>query len=267
MPAARREIAVGERGEGRQRRAPHTLGHGRELRVDVDRGPHARGAGNERVAHALDHPSRVAVEHSQVGHGPDDTDQARRPHIRLPDILAGTRAKESTGVVRGSMDVRASRDRRGHRLGRAQPAREAQRDEPDPERGDGRGAARARCRRQRRRARADGRRRRLVGRHGSEGVLPRGRRRARARAAPGAPRRGLLAVAPAAHLCEADHRDGQRLVLRRRLHAARRLRPGHRRRRGDLRPVRDQLGHPAGQRRQQGALGHRRLARRVCSTS
>ena len=72
----------------------------------------------------------------------------------------------------------------------------------------------------------------------------------------------LLAVAAAAHLCEADDRDGQRLVLRRRLHASRRLRPRDRGGRGDVRPVRDQLGHPARERRQQGSRRHRRLAGR-----
>ena len=46
-------------------------------------------------------------------------------------------------------------------------------------------------------------------------------------------------------LPEADDRDGQRLVLRRRLHAALRLRSRRRSGRGDLRPLRDQLGHPA----------------------
>ena len=97
--------------------------------------------------------------------------------------------------------------------------------------------------------------------HGPEGVLPRGRRRPRARPAAGAPRRGAVAVAAAAHLRQADDRDGQRLVLRRRLHASRRLRPRDRRRRGDLRAVRDQLGHSARQRRQQGARRHGRLAR------
>ena len=61
-----------------------------------------------------------------------------------------------------------------------------------------------------------GRRRGVLGRHGPEGVLPRGRRRPRARADQGSPRRGSLAVAAPAHLLEADDRDGERLVLRRR---------------------------------------------------
>ena len=125
----------------------------------------------------------------------------------------------------------------------------------------------ARCRRQLRRARAHRRGRRVVGRDGPQGVLPRGRRRARARAAQGAPRRRVLAVAAAAHLREADDRDGQRLVLRRRLHPAGRVRPRDRRRRGDLRPVRDQLGHPARQRRQQGARRTRSARARGCCTS
>ena len=86
---------------------------------------------------------------------------------------------------------------------------------------------------------------------------------ARARPAEGAARRGAVAVAAAAHLREADDRDGQRLVLRRRVHAARRLRPRDRRRRGDVRPLRDQLGHPARERGQQGARRHGRVAGRA----
>ena len=61
-----------------------------------------------------------------------------------------------------------------------------------------------------------------------------------------------LAVEIAAHVCEADHRDGQRLVLWRRLFAARRVRPRHRGRRSRVRSFRDQLGHSAGQSGQQG---------------
>jgi len=53
-----------------------------------------------------------------------------------------------------------------------------------------------------------------------------------------------LADPDAALLREADDRDGQRLVLRRRVHPARGVRPRGRRRRGDLRRVGDQLGDP-----------------------
>ena len=60
-------------------------------------------------------------------------------------------------------------------------------------------------------------------------------------------------------LRQADDRDGQRLVLRRRVHAARRVRSRDRRRRGELRPLGGQLGHPAGRRRQQGARRDGRL--------
>ena len=49
--------------------------------------------------------------------------------------------------------------------------------------------------------------------------------------------RELWLVAAAALVSEADHRDGQRLVLRRRLRPAVRLRPGLRRRGGAVRPV------------------------------
>ena len=52
------------------------LADGRELRLDVDRGPHARRAGYEHIAHALDHLSGGVVKHFQVGHGADDTDPA-----------------------------------------------------------------------------------------------------------------------------------------------------------------------------------------------
>ena len=76
------------------------------------------------------------------------------------------------------MDDGARRDRRRHRVGRAEPSREAQRDEPDAQRRDGRRAARARRGRRRRRARAHRRRRLVLRGHGPEGVLPRGRRAA-----------------------------------------------------------------------------------------
>ena len=53
---------------------------------------------------------------------------------------------------------------------------------------------------------------------------------------------------------QAHHRHGQWLVLRRRVHAARVLRPRDRRRGGAVRPVRDQLGHhPRRQRHARGA--------------
>ena len=62
-----------------------------------------------------------------------------------------------------------------------------------------------------------------------------------------------LAVAAADVLSEADHRHGQRLVLRRRVHAAGVVRSRHRGGRGDVRPLRDQLGHHS--RRQRDARG------------
>ena len=75
------------------------------------------------------------------------------------------------------------------------------------------------------------------------------------------PRQRAVAVAAPAHLRQADDRDGQRLVLRRRVHAGRRVRPRARRRRGDVRPLGGELGHPARRCREQGARRHDRLAR------
>ena len=75
-------------------------------------------------------------------------------------------------------------------------------------------------------------------------------------------RQPLLALAEALHLCQADHRDGERVLLRRRLHPAHRLRLRDRGRGRAVRPVRGQLGHPAGRLRQQGAGGGARHARR-----
>ena len=62
---------------------------------------------------------------------------------------------------------RARRFRRRHRLGDAEPPRQAQRDEPEAQRRDARHRRGARDRRALRRLRADGRRRLVRGRHGS----------------------------------------------------------------------------------------------------
>ena len=67
-----------------------------------------------------------------------------------------------------------------------------------------------------------------------------------------AQREVLRLVATPALVPEADHRDGQRLVLRRRLRAALRLRSRLRRRGRAIRPLRDQLGHPSRRRRDKG---------------
>ena len=179
----RREVAVGERrerGEAPLRASPPACARAARRRR---RRSHARRSGDDRVADTVDHASRLGVQYLQIGHGP--MIRTRRAGRISGCLIYCRHASEGDHrAVRGSMDDREGRGRRGHRLGRAEPAREAQRDEPDLERGDGRGAARARRRRRVRRARAHRRRRRLVGRHGSQGVLPRGRRRARARAAP-----------------------------------------------------------------------------------
>ena len=87
------------------------------------------------------------------------------------------------------------------------------------------------------------------------------------RPAQGAPRQRRLADPDAALLRQADDRDGQRLVLRRRVHPARRVRPRGRRRRGDLRRVGDQLGDPARKRRQPRARGDDRQPQRAAATS
>ncbi len=83
--------------------------------------------------------------------------------------------------------------------------------------------------------------------------------RADARAA----RRVRLAGPEAHEFREAHHRHGERLVLRRRLHAHGVLRSGHRRRRGDVRRVGDQLGHPARRQRVEGAEPAHGPARRA----
>ena len=56
--------------------------------------------------------------------------------------------------------------------------------------------------------------------------------------------------------CEADHRDGERMVLRRRILAARGLRPGDRGGNRGVWTVGDQLGYSAGQPGEQGSRGH-----------
>ena len=77
----------------------------------------------------------------------------------------------------------------------------------------------------------------VLGRHGPEGILPRIRQAAARERAQIVRAGASLAVAPADGLPEADHRDGQWLVLRRRVQPAGRLRPRRRGRRGDVRPV------------------------------
>ena len=62
----------------------------------------------------------------------------------------------------------------------------------------------------------------LVGRHGPQGIFP-GDRGAGPAGHPPLTARGLCLVAAAALVPEADHRHGQRLVLRRRLWPALRL--------------------------------------------
>ena len=57
--------------------------------------------------------------------------------------------------------------------------------------------------------------------------------------------------------CQAHYRHGERLVLRRRLFAARRLRSRHRIGNRCLRALRNQLGHPSRKPRQQGSRRHR----------
>ena len=112
--------------------------------------------------------------------------------------------------------VRGGRGRRRH----AEPPGEAQRDEPHAEPRDVRDAGAPRVRRPLRRRRADRGRGVLLGRHGPAGVLPRDGRQVESGPAQG-PRRGhRLAVPQALPLHEADDRDGQRLVLRRRVRAA-----------------------------------------------
>ena len=70
-------------------------------------------------------------------------------------------------------------------------------------------------------------------------------------------------MAAAARLPEGHDRHGQRLVLRRRVHAARCVRSRDRRRRGDLRPLRGQLGHHSGRQRHEGDVRNDRAAQRA----
>ena len=69
-------------------------------------------------------------------------------------------------------------------------------------------------------------------------------------------RRIDVAMEAAADVCQADDRDGERLVLRRRIFAAGRVRPGDRCGDRSVRTVGDQLGHSAGQPGEQGACGY-----------
>lgn len=76
-----------------------------------------------------------------------------------------------------------------------------------------------------------------------------------------APRRIGMAMAPPADVQQADHRDGERLVFRRRFLAARRVRPRDRDRRSGVRAVGDQLGIPPGNlvsKAMADTVGHRR---------
>ena len=88
-------------------------------------------------------PEYIATQ--RAGRSRADT----RSYLRCPDMvhleLGETRRQTRRhGVLRGSMDDGSGGGRGRDRLGRAQPAREAQRDEPDAQRRDGRGAPRAR---------------------------------------------------------------------------------------------------------------------------
>ena len=139
---------------------------------------------------------------------------------------------------------------------------QAQRDQPGDRPRDDSGARRARGRPGGRGAGHHRRRRRLLGRPGPEGVFPRDRGLARARARAAVRPERRLAVAAADALFQADDRDGQRLVLWRRLSGADRLRPRHRRRGRHLRPQRDQLGHHPGRDRDQGGQHGDAAARR-----
>ena len=62
------DVALGDHVNAASAAARCGLGHPREQRVDVDRGAHARRAGDDHVAHALDHARRLDVERLQVGH-------------------------------------------------------------------------------------------------------------------------------------------------------------------------------------------------------
>ena len=175
-------------------------------------------------------------------------DKIRRSPIVRPD----SRRQHRAGRIRG-----------WHRLGDDEPAREAQRDEPHARRRDAAGDERARDRSALQGAGAHRRRQRILCRHGPEGILPPDRPDVAAGARTDRPHQCAVAMAPAHVLSEADDRDGQRLVLRRRLHAARLLRSRDCGRGGDIRTVRDQLGHHSGRRRDQGGGAGDEPARRA----
>ena len=98
------------------------------------------------------------------------------------------------------------------------------------------------------------RRRQLQRRPGPAEILPRARAQSR-RAQEGGRGGQPLALGAALQLRQADHRHGARLLRRRRVHAAARLRLRDRRRGRDVLAVRGELGHPA---RRAGLQGGRR---------
>ena len=89
----------------------------------------------------------------------------------------------------------------------------------------------------------------VVRRSGSAAVFPRHRERSGGEGE-GECRQPFLALAEAFGVSQGHHRDGERLLLRRRLHPALRLRFRHHGRGRDLRPLRGELGHHPGRRRQ-----------------
>ncbi len=142
-----------------------------------------------------------------------------------------------------------------HRLDRAEPAGQAQRHEPDAALRDGRRAGAARDRRRRQGRGHHRRRRQLQRRPGSQDVLP------RAREEPGGAQEGRRSRQPLAlgahlQLRQADHRNGARLLRRRRVHAAAGLRLRDRRRERHVLAVGSELGHPARRAGVEGGLRH-----------
>ena len=133
---------------------------------------------------------------------------------------------------------------------------------PDAALRDGRRAGAARGRRRRQGRGGHRRRRQLQRRTGSQEVLPRAGEES-GRAQEGAGRRQSLALGAALRLRQADHRHGARLLRRRRVHAAARLRFRDRGRGRDLLALGGELGHPAGRAGLEGGGRHGAAASRA----
>ncbi len=136
--------------------------------------------------------------------------------LRLPSTLSMD-SSNTQGEENGCQEIRNHQGREGRRdhLGDLQPSRQAQRHVAAAAHGHGRRARRAVDRRRDRGPHRHRRRPGVLRRPGHQALFPRHRGRSR-HAREGAPRLEPVALAEALDLPEAHHRDGQRLLLRRR---------------------------------------------------